>query len=260
LVPHFPESRILNPDSSLLDCSALVCYFSVVDTLRLLLTNDDGVDAEGLAALRAAAESFGRPIVVASADCHSGGGHRVTTRRPLRVSRRDEDCYTIDGTPADCVRVGLDRLAPDTDWVLAGINHGGNLGVDVYMSGTVAAVREAVLHGRPGIAVSHYHQKGIDPLDWTRAARWVAPILRNLISRPWSPGTFWNINLPHHPPDAPDPEVVECPVDVSPLPVSYQADGDLLVYNGRYDTRRRAAGTDIDVCFSGKIALSLVRV
>src|SRR5438094_843731 len=115
--------------------------------MNFLLTNDDGVDAQGLASLRMAAESLGRPIIVAPHECHSGGGHRVTTHEPIRLSRRHETCFVIDGTPADCVRVALDRLVPNTDWVLAGINHGGNLGADLYMSGTAAAVREGVMHG-----------------------------------------------------------------------------------------------------------------
>lgn len=233
---------------------------AIVTMLPLLLTNDDGVDAEGLAALRAAARTIGQPLIVASLDCHSGGGHRVTTHSPLRLERRDASCYTLDGTPADCVRVGLTRLAPETAWVLAGINHGGNLGVDVYLSGTVAAVREGVLMGHPGIAVSHYHRKEIDPLDWPRATRWVAPILRDLIARPWEPGTFWNVNLPHVPADAADPEIVFCPVDLSPLPVSYRAEGDRLMYNGNYHDRPRQGGTDIFHCFQGRITVSLVRV
>src|SRR6266581_219088 len=109
--------------------------------MNLLLTNDDGIDAAGLAALRAAAEALGRPLVVAPAECHSGGGHCVTTHGPIHVRRRDQESYVIAGTPADCVRVALDRLAPGIDLVLSGINHGGNLGADLYMSGTAAAVR-----------------------------------------------------------------------------------------------------------------------
>ena len=228
--------------------------------MHLLLTNDDGVDAAGLAALRAAAAALGEPLVVAPAICHSGGGHRVTTHEPIKVSRRDEFCFVVDGTPADCVRIAVDRLAPGIDVVLAGINHGGNLGVDLFMSGTAAAVREGVLHGKRGVAVSQYHRKGVDPLDWPRAERWLAPILRDLIERSWEPGTFWNVNLPHLAAGAAAPEVVFCPVDPSPLPVSYEATGELLRYNAVYHRRQRFPGTDVDVCFGGKIAVSLVRV
>ncbi len=231
-----------------------------ISLMNFLITNDDGIDAAGLAALRAAAESLGQPLIVAPAKCHSGGGHQITTHDPIRVSRRAETCYVIEGTPADCVRVGLTRLAPETDWVLAGINHGGNLGADLFMSGTAAAVREGVLHGKPGIAVSHYHRKGIDPLDWLRASRWLAPIIGELMQRPWSTGTFWNVNLPHLPAGAADPEVVFCALDPSPLPVDYETTGELLLYNGNYHQRRRQAGTDIDHCFSGRISISLVRV
>jgi 5'-nucleotidase len=228
--------------------------------MHFLLTNDDGIDAAGLGALRAASEALGKPLVVAPNRCHSGGGHQVTTHGPIGVNRREDGNFVIDGTPADCVRVGLDRVARAAEWILAGINHGGNLGVDLYMSGTAAAVREGVLHGKPGIAVSHYHRKGIDPLDWPRATRWLVPLLRDLTQRPWEPGTFWNINLPHLAGSAADPKIVFCPVDPSPLPVSYEAQGELLTYNANYHERPRQAGSDIDHCFNGRIAVSLVRV
>jgi 5'-nucleotidase len=235
------------------------CLVTVIPvSLQLLLSNDDGVDAEGLAALRDAALAVGRPIVVAPDRCHSGAGHQVTTHRPLRISKLADDRFTTDGSPADCIRLGLDRIAPATDCVLAGINHGGNLGIDLYMSGTAAAVREGVVHGKRGIAVSHYHRKGVDPLDWPRATRWLIPILQELLQRPWVAGTFWNVNLPHLAADAPDPEILECAVDPSPLPVRYATTGEVLNYAGNYHERPRRPGTDVDVCFSGKISISLV--
>lgn len=228
--------------------------------MKLLLTNDDGVDAEGLAALRAAAMNIGEPMVVAPAGAYSGCSHRVTTDAPFRVLSRDAGCLVVDGTPADCVRVALWHAVPNADWVLSGINHGGNLGADVHLSGTVAAVREGVLFGKPGIAVSQYHRKGVDLPDWQRAAAWVTPILRDLTSRPWTPGTFWNINLPHLPSGAPDPEVVFCKLDPSPLAVSYHVEADLWQYNGIYHQRPRERGSDIDTCFGGAIAVTLVTV
>src|SRR5262249_20550980 len=126
--------------------------------MHFLLTNDDGIDAPGLQALFQAVQPFAESIVVAPASALSGCSHRVTTDGPIRIDKRAANRFAVDGTPADCVRVGLHALAKDVDWVLSGINAGGNLGADVHHSGTVAAVREAVLHGKPGIALSQYRK------------------------------------------------------------------------------------------------------
>src|SRR5262249_1922567 len=139
-----------------------------------LLTNDDGIDAPGIQALLEAAKGLGQPVVVAPIEAHSGCSHRVTTDEPIRVQQRSSTSYAVAGTPADCVRLALHSIAPQAAWVLAGINAGGNLGADVHISGTVAAVREAVLHGWPGIAVSQYRKRDL-PFVWTRSAAWVAP-------------------------------------------------------------------------------------
>src|SRR5579871_6561836 len=152
--------------------------------MKFLLTNDDGVEAPGLEALQRAAAEMGDTIIVAPVEAHSGCSHRVTTSQPLRLTALSPDRFSLAGTPADCVRVGLHTVAPDADWVLAGINAGGNLGADVYHSGTVAAVREGVLHGKPGVAFSHYHKKG-QPIDWARAVFWVAKVFRQLMTQPW---------------------------------------------------------------------------
>ncbi len=225
----------------------------------LLLTNDDGIDAPGLGALREAAEGLGRCVIVAPDGPFSGCGHKVTTHEPIVVSPRGEGRYAVRGTPADCVRLALHHLAPGLSWVLAGINAGGNLGTDVHHSGTVAAVREAVIHGRPGIALSQYIARG-RPIDWARAARWAHDVLADLLERPWEPGTFWNVNLPHPEPGGPDPELVSCPLDPSPLPLSYRVEGDAVRYTGDYQKRARRPSSDVDVCFGGRIAVSLVRL
>lgn len=223
--------------------------------MRFLLTNDDGIEAPGLGALEVAASQLGERMTVAPVDALSGCSHRVTTHQPLRITERQPGRFAVAGTPADCVRVALHDMASDADWVLAGINAGGNLGADVWHSGTVAAVREAVLHGWPGVAVSHYHRKGVD-IDWQRAAVLVLPVLRQLLAAPGQPGVFWNVNLPHLDPGAADPEVVFCPLDPAPLPLSYRRDGEWRHYDGDYHGRRRSRGSDIDVCFSGKIAVT----
>jgi 5'-nucleotidase len=228
--------------------------------MKLLLTNDDGIDAAGLAALLDAALGVGDPVLVAPAGPQSGVSHAVTTGTAVRVEERSPGRFAVSGTPADCVRVGLHRLCPDAAWVLSGINHGGNLGADVYYSGTVAAVREAVLHGWPGVALSHYRKRGVE-FDWSRAARRAARVLADLLARPAVPGAFYNVNLPHLRPEDTDPEVVFCPLDPHPLPLSYRHEDDGgMHYDGDYHARDRTAGADVDVCFGGRIAVTLIRL
>ncbi len=228
--------------------------------MKLLLSNDDGIDAPGLQALLAAARSVGDPVVVAPAGPQSGVSHAVTYEGALRMEQRGENRHAVFGTPADCSRLGLLKIVPDAKWILSGINHGGNLGVDVHYSGTVAAVREAVLHGWPGIAVSHFHRRGME-YDWNRVVPWVARVLAELMSRPTEPGLFYNVNLPHLEPGAPDPTVVFCPLDPHPLPLSYRHEaGGELYYDGNYQSRRRTPGADVDVCFEGNIAVTEIRL
>jgi 5'-nucleotidase len=227
--------------------------------MKLLLTNDDGINSEGLAILLEAAKTFGEPFVVAPASHQSGCSHTVTTGRGVRIEPRGDHRLAVHGTPADCVRVGLLKVVPDATWVLSGINHGGNLGADVHYSGTVAAVREAVLHGWHGIAISHYRKKGLE-YDWIRTAAWTNRVLGELLSRPWEAGTFWNVNLPHLLPDEPDPEIVFCPLDPHPLPLSYRHEEGMHYYDGDYHARKRTRGADVDVCFGGRIAVTKVRL
>jgi 5'-nucleotidase len=228
--------------------------------MKFLLTNDDGIDAAGLTALVAAAANLGDPIVVAPADPQSGVSHAVTWHEGVRIEQRGEKRFAVYGTPADCTRLGLLRVVPDATWVLSGINHGSNLGADMYYSGTVAAVREAVLHGWPGVAVSHYYKTGLD-YNWNRAAAWLEPILSELFVKPVEPGLFYNVNLPHLPADAHDPEVVWCALDPNPLPLNYRHEEESdLYFAGDWRLRERTAGADVDVCFRGSIAVTSVRL
>src|SRR4051794_151318 len=105
--------------------------------MKFLLSNDDGIDAPGLQALLGAATALGEPVVVAPSGPQSGVSHAVTYEGALRVEGRGAGRFAVFGTPADCARVGLHRLVPEAKWVLSGINQGGNLGADVYYSGTV---------------------------------------------------------------------------------------------------------------------------
>ena len=229
--------------------------------MKLLLSNDDGIDAPGLAALLAAAREFGESVVVAPARPQSGVSHAVTFEGAVRLEERSPTQFALHGTPADCARLGLLRVVPDAKWVLSGINHGANLGADVYYSGTVAAVREAVLHGWPGIAVSHYRREGFAEYDWPCARRWTARVLAELLPRPIEPGLFFNVNFPHLAPDAPEPRIVFCPLDPHPLPLSYRHEEiDQHFYDGDYHSRERTPGADVDVCFGGNIAVTEIRL
>lgn len=222
-----------------------------------IITNDDGIDAPGIRALHKAVN--GKGVIVAPKDHQSGCGHQVTTTRPIYVQRRSDVEYAIAGTPADCVRIGISHLCSDVNLVLSGINAGGNMGVDAYISGTVAAVREAAMHRIPGIAVSHY-RKGKRNVDWDVAARWTTGVLADLLTRPLEPGTFWNVNLPHLEPGDPDPEVVFCEPCTRPLPTNYRVEGDEFYYVGEYAKRDRTPGSDVDACFSGYIAVTQIRL
>ena len=270
--------------------------------MNLLLTNDDGVDADGLAALAAAAVRVvgdaARVTVLAPDREHSGCGHRVTVDRTLALTARPAGPggvrrFALDGTPADCVRVGLHHF-PDLpfvgpapggrgggagethgpfDWVLSGCNHGGNLGVDVFLSGTAAAAREATLAGVPALAVSRF-RRGPD-LPWGRSAATLDAVLRRVLAEPPGRGAFWNANLPH-PDDAPGDgpaAVVRCDPEHGPLPVAFERVDDArndgpndepggviarYRYRGVYPERASSEGSDVSVCFGGSAALTRV--
>lgn len=228
--------------------------------MNLLVTNDDGIEADGLEALVSAARTLGSPVVVAPAKPQSGVSHAVTWHEGVRIEPRGDKRFAIHGTPADCIRLGLLRLVPDAKWVLSGINHGANLGADIHYSGTVAAVREAVLHGWPGVAVSYYYIAGVE-FDWERAADWVAPILADLLAKPIEAGLFYNVNLPNLPSGAERPEAVWCPLDPNPLPLNYRHEEESgLYYAGDYRLRHQTPGGDVEVCFGGRIAITAVRL
>jgi 5'-nucleotidase len=186
--------------------------------MRVLLTNDDGIEAEGLQTLRRALLRVpGVEVAVVAPDGNrSAFARMITTRRPLWVQAIDfEDGttgYATDGTPVDCVRLGrlglIEGFAPDL--VVSGINHGSNLGDDITYSGTVAAAFEALLLGIPGIAVSQ--QSAAREMDFRLgdrfafdvAADFTARVVDELDEVPLPAGTLLNVNVP-----AGDPEGVE---------------------------------------------------
>jgi 5'-nucleotidase len=224
--------------------------------MTLILTNDDGIDAPGIQALRAAIAD--QPHYIVAPDQHlSGCSHQINRGGPISIQRRAENSFAIGGTPADCTRVALGHLCPEARWVLSGINAGGNLGADTYVSGTVAAVREAALMRVPGIAISHLIQKG-RTIDWQRATRLTLQVVRTLIAEELAPGCFWNVNLPHLTEADPDPDIVFCHSCTQPLPTEFKVEEDKFYYVGEYGKRRRDPGSDVEVCFGGRIAITKI--
>jgi len=227
--------------------------------MKIILTNDDGIDAPGLAALGNVVAGWGEVVVVAPSVCHSSMSHRVTTTEPIPVTADGPNRFRVEGTPADCTRLALACLVPDATWVIAGINRGGNLGADTYISGTVAAAREAALMGHPAIAISHYVAKG-RTLNWLAAERRATVALAHALANPPRAGQFWNINLPHPEDDSAECELSLCPLDYGPLPVSYEKVGDSYRYCGQYHLRPAVPGHDVAECFDGRIAATLIPV
>ena len=225
--------------------------------MTIILTNDDGIDAPGIIALQKAVAQ--KTIIVAPNKQYSGCGHQVTTQRGLRLEKRNHQEYALDGTPADCTRMAVNQIAKDTKLVLSGINAGGNLGTDVYISGTVAAVREAAMHGIRGIAISHWIKRPL-VINWDVATRWTSRVLADLLPRPLPPGSFWNVNLPHLEPEQPEPKIILCEPSIDPLPVDFRFQGDTYHYQGEYAKRDRTPGTDVAICFGGNLAVTLIKL
>ena len=232
---------------------------SSMPPLRALLTNDDGFRAPGLRVLERALPQGSSSIVVAPTREQSACSHQVRTAAPLVSSRIDERHVAVDAFPADCVRLAFDEFRDRFDWVLAGVNHGANLGVDVYYSGTVAAAREAAILGIPAIALSHYRDRELSEADWNRATGWVRQLLPVLLSRPLGEGEYWNVNLPSLPPGPAEPAAVDC-VDTSPVQLRYAGSRGIRQYVGVYSERPRKPGLDVDVCFRGQISVTRLRL
>ncbi len=232
--------------------------------MKILLTNDDGWGAPGILALEKAASEFGEVWVVAPDGPRSGCGHQLTFETPLELEQKDERSFALSGWPADCARIGLTQLGQEFDWVLSGVNNGGNLGADIYVSGTVAAAREASLLGARAIALSQVRRQIATSFSWDRTTAVASSLLRRfLLEDPveLQRGQLVNINIPDLGPAASPSEypVVQCPVDRCALPTDFhRVDASTFLYRGVYFERERTTGCDVDVCFSGQVSISIV--
>jgi len=168
--------------------------------MNILISNDDGILARGLAVLGEVCASLGQVTVVAPDREQSGTSHSLTLHRPLHATRRPDGAFQVDGTPTDCVLLAIGMLMPDKpDFVISGINHGQNMGEDVFYSGTVAAAMEGLVAGIPSIAVS-YAGSYLDLLATHRDG--LGALLQHIVDvKDFPKETLLNINLPAIPGD-----------------------------------------------------------
>jgi 5'/3'-nucleotidase len=160
----------------------------------ILVTNDDGVHAEGIRALAAALEGLGEVHVVAPDREVSACSQSLTLKHPLRAQKIEDRVHAVDGTPADCVNLAIVKLLPERpSLVISGINNGPNMGEDVFYSGTVGGAREGTFFGIPSIAVS-LAARGED--DFSHAARFARKVAALVIEKGLPPHTLLNVNVP----------------------------------------------------------------
>jgi 5'-nucleotidase len=164
----------------------------------ILVSNDDGIDALGLKTLREAVSDLGEVIVFAPEGQRSGSSHSLTIHKSIKVQQIDENTYSTDGTPTDCILYsvrGILKKRPDI--VLGGINQGANLGSDVSYSGTVAVAMEGTLMGIPSVAFSQIDfDSSFKPDFAKKVVNWIT---RQIIKDKLPEGVFLNVNLPHKP-------------------------------------------------------------
>jgi 5'-nucleotidase len=162
---------------------------------RILLTNDDGVNSEGIHALAEALDPLGEVVIVAPIQEASAIGHALTLRRPLRLEGVRPSVYSVDGTPTDCVSVAIEHvLNGKPDLIVSGINKGWNLGDDVTYSGTVSGALEGALHGIPSVAISTQNKN--NHFEFGSAARAAFTIVEAVLERGMPKFTLLNINVP----------------------------------------------------------------
>lgn len=169
--------------------------------MRILLTNDDGIDAPGMAVLERIARSLSDDVTIVAPDSErSGAGRSLTLTRPLRLAERGEKRFAVAGTPTDAVLMALALVMKDgpPDLILSGVNRGANLGEDVSYSGTVSAAMEGALAGIASVALSQVNVRdGAGPnVSFAAAEAWGERVLRPLLAAPWTPRSLYNINFP----------------------------------------------------------------
>ena len=235
----------------------------------LLLVNDDGIHSPGLRYLyRALRKASGLPVLaVAPTAQHSGQSHAITLERGLTATPLLEEGFfgfSVDGTPADCVKLALKVLAPrEVRLVVSGINDGPNVGRSIFYSGTVGAAVEAAIEGYPALAVSRDHGEGEAEQGLQRAGRYAAALAAECIGRRELRGSVLNLNLPRAIAD-PEQRPYMVPHGRSGFDETYRARRDqhgrlTWVLTGRRYERDDEGRTDAHILRTGRATLSLLR-
>jgi 5'-nucleotidase len=232
---------------------------------RILLTNDDGIDAPGLAVLEEIAAELAREIwVVAPEHDQSGVSHAVSLHHPLRVVQYGPRRFGINGTPGDCAVMGICHLmASPPDLVLSGVNRGGNLGMETVFSGTVGGAMTAMLVGVKAIALSQFWTDRSN-VRWDTARRLAPGVITQLLALGWSEDACLNVNFPDCPAEAAGPLtlarqgagmlqgiVVETRTDPRGIPYHW--------LNFRRGPRPQGPDADTEVIAAGRIAVTPIR-
>lgn len=238
--------------------------------MRILLTNDDGIDAPGLHALYLAIADMGEVHVVAPEKVQSATSHAVTFHRAIRVIKHPGpggagfERYvgtSVGARPADCVKLAIAHLVPQPiDLVISGINAGANVGINVIYSGTVGAAREAAFMGLPAIAVSQ-HVGDRDGIRWDASARHARAAIERILKGPMTPHTVVNVNIPILDHGAEPIGFKTAPISTSSMVDRYKV---TAAEDGSYHYRvcnamtfrRREPDTDVAALFEGYITLT----
>jgi 5'-nucleotidase len=236
-----------------------------MDPMRILVTNDDGIDSPGLHALREIAGQLAEDVwVVAPETNQSGASHSLSLHEPLRMRRIDERAFAVRGTPTDSVIMGVRHVLKDKlpDLVLSGVNRGANMAEDVTYSGTIAGAFEGTILGIRSVALSQaFGVSGGKAVRWQTALAHAPGLLRKLLAAEWLPSCVMNINFPDR-----EPEEVAGTL----VTVQGRRDPGLLQIEERHDTwgnpyywlafeRRRssaAEGTDLAAVYAGYISVT----
>ncbi len=224
--------------------------------MKILLTNDDGIDSPGLKALQEALAAHDLCVVAPDGE-RSGNSHKITLKEPVKFVQRGDMAYACSGSPADCVLYSLSGAVDfEPDLVVSGINIGPNIGTDLIYSGTAAAARQASFMGIPSIAVSQLLKD--NAIEYTAGAEFVAAHLSRLVAA-WDKNHFININVPY-----PDSSELEYEITFPAKRIYHDAvesytapDGHTYHFlNGSWPSAEPEAGTDWDAVSRGRISVS----